>query len=234
MARKADHAGDYARTADGTYNDLENPRMGSVDTRFGRNVPIDRTHPHNERLMQPNPRTVSRELLTRETFLPAERLKIQFMLRDWLSHGKSPKDNPWEVPLADDDWWPEKPMRILRTKEDPTRTPEEEGTPPTHINVHSHWWNGFPIHCSQAVKDFLASGAARRVQPEQLPGYAPDLNPEEGTWKHLKCVGLKNLCCESLTELKIELRKAMERLRHKSDVILGCISSQVSKFRCLC
>ena len=141
-----------ARTADGTYNDLENPRMGSVGTRFGRNVPIDRTHPDNERLMQPTPRTVSRELLRRQTFIPAESLNllaaawIQFMLRDWLSHGKSPKDDPWEVPLADDDSWPERPMRILRTKEDPDRKPEEEGTPPTHINVHSHWWDGSQIY----------------------------------------------------------------------------------------
>jgi transposase len=38
-----------------------------------------------------------------------------------------------------------------------------------------------------------------------LPGYAADLNPEEGIWKHLKCVELKNLCCQSLAELKIEL-----------------------------
>src|SRR5215207_1847213 len=124
-----------APTADGTYNDLENPRMGSVGTRFGRNVPIDRTHPDNERLVQPNPRTVSRELLTRETFIPAESLNllaaawIQFMLRDWVSHGTSPTDNPWEVPLADDDSWPEKPMRILRMKEDPNRPPDGEGSP---------------------------------------------------------------------------------------------------------
>jgi hypothetical protein len=41
--------------------------------------------------------------------------------------------------------------------------------------------------------------------------------------KHLKCVELKNLCCESLSELKVELRKAKERLRHKREVILGCI-----------
>jgi len=34
---------------------------------------------------------------------------------------------------------------------------------------------------------------------------------------------LKNLCCQSLSELKVELRKAKERLRHKRDVILGCI-----------
>jgi transposase len=83
-------------------------------------------------------------------------------------------------------------------------------------------WDGSPIHRGRAVKEFLASGAASRVQLEQLPGYAPDLNPDEGIWKHLKCVELKNLCCESLSELKIELRKAKERLRHKRDVILGC------------
>jgi len=84
-------------------------------------------------------------------------------------------------------------------------------------------WDGSPIHRGGAVKDFLTSGAASRLRLEQLPGYAPDLNPEEGVWKHLKCVELKNLCCESLTELKVELRKAKERLRHKREVILGCI-----------
>ncbi len=84
-------------------------------------------------------------------------------------------------------------------------------------------WDGSPIHRGRAVKEFLASGVASRVQLEQLPGYAPDLNPDEGIWKHLKCVELKNLCCQSLSELRIELRKAKERLRHKRDVILGCI-----------
>jgi transposase len=84
-------------------------------------------------------------------------------------------------------------------------------------------WDGSPIHRGRAVKDFLAGGAASRVQLERLPGYAPDLNPDEGIWKHLKCVELKNLCCQSLAELKVELRKAKERLRHKRDVILGCI-----------
>jgi transposase len=45
-------------------------------------------------------------------------------------------------------------------------------------------WDGSPIHRGGAVKDFLASGAARgRVQLEQLPGYAPDLNPDEGISK---------------------------------------------------
>jgi len=84
-------------------------------------------------------------------------------------------------------------------------------------------WDGSTIHHGRAVKDFLASGASHRLQLEQLPGYAPDLNPDEGIWKHLKCVELKNLCCQSLCELRKELRKAKERLRHKKHVILGCI-----------
>jgi transposase len=84
-------------------------------------------------------------------------------------------------------------------------------------------WDGSPIHRGRAVKDYLSGGASRRLKLEQLPGYAPDLNPDEGVWKHLKCVELKNLCCENLAELKIELRKAKERLRHKRDVIVGCI-----------
>ncbi|MDP9411656.1 MAG: transposase [Actinomycetota bacterium] len=89
------------------------------------------------------------------------------------------------------------------------------------------WDGSSPIHRSRSVKDFLASssGAAARLQLEQLPGYAPELNPaDEGVWKHLnKCVELKNLCCQSLSELRVELRKAKERLRHKREVILGCI-----------
>jgi len=84
-------------------------------------------------------------------------------------------------------------------------------------------WDGSPIHRSKVVKDFLREGAARRIRLEQLPGYAPDLNPDEGIWKHLKYVELKNVCCRSLSELRVELRKAKERLRHKSHVILGCI-----------
>lgn len=84
-------------------------------------------------------------------------------------------------------------------------------------------WDGSPIHRGQAVKDFLAIGAASRLQLEQLPGYAPDLNPDEGIWNHPKHTELKNLCCQSLAELKIELRRAKERLRHKRHVILGCI-----------
>ncbi len=80
-------------------------------------------------------------------------------------------------------------------------------------------WDGLPAHRGQTVKDFLAEGASRRLHLEQLPGYAPDLNPDEGVWNYLKNVEMKNLCCQGLDHLKTELRKAKERLRHKTQII---------------
>jgi transposase len=84
-------------------------------------------------------------------------------------------------------------------------------------------WDGAPIHRSRAVKEYLSNGAAHRIHLEQLPGYAPELNPAEGIWSYLKRVELKNLCCQSISHLHYELRKAVDRLRHKTNVILGCI-----------
>src|SRR5512135_1403421 len=39
-------------------------------------------------------------------------------------------------------------------------------------------WDGAPIHRCQAVKEFLAHGGGKRIHLEQLPGYAPELNPK--------------------------------------------------------
>ncbi len=49
------------------------------------------------------------------------------------------------------------------------------------------------------------------------------LNPDEGIWNYLKRVELKNVACQTIDKLGHELRKAEERLRHKQDVMLGCI-----------
>ena len=80
-------------------------------------------------------------------------------------------------------------------------------------------WDGLPAHRGKVVKAFLAEGAAKRLHLERLPGYAPDLNPDEGVWHYLKSVELANLCCQDLATLRNELRKAIARLRHKSHLI---------------
>ncbi|PSQ81649.1 MAG: hypothetical protein BRD46_01620 [Bacteroidetes bacterium QS_8_68_15] len=62
----------------------------------------------------------------------------------------------------------------------------------------------------------------KRVHLEQLPDYAPDLNPDEGIWQSLKNVELKNVCCEKIETFKKQFRLAFERLRHETDIIIGC------------
>jgi transposase len=85
-------------------------------------------------------------------------------------------------------------------------------------------WDGAPIHRGQAVKDFLAAGAATRLHLAQLPPYAPDLNPDEGVWNHRKRVELKNRCCPDLDELRWELELAIRRLRRRPHVLAACVT----------
>lgn len=82
-------------------------------------------------------------------------------------------------------------------------------------------WDGLPAHRSKQVKRLLQETRGR-LHLERLPGYAPDLNPDEGIWQYLKNVELKGVCCRCLGELRRHLRRAIERLRHKREVIVGC------------
>ena len=83
-------------------------------------------------------------------------------------------------------------------------------------------WDGASIHRNQEVKGFLAAGAAKRLHLEHFPAYAPEANPDEGIWRHLKRVELRNRCCQDLEELRWEVRLAVRRLRRRPDVIRAC------------
>jgi transposase len=82
-------------------------------------------------------------------------------------------------------------------------------------------WDDSPIHRAQVVRDFLAQGGAARISLEPLPPHAPEQNPQEGVWRHLKDVELRNLCSHDLVELRSELRLAVARLRHQRVVLSG-------------
>lgn len=84
-------------------------------------------------------------------------------------------------------------------------------------------WDRLPAHRGACVQQFLAE-VGNRLRVELLPAYAPDLNPDEGIWHLLKNRELVNLICHSLDTLRHEVRKAFERLRHKSDLIRSCFA----------
>jgi transposase len=83
-------------------------------------------------------------------------------------------------------------------------------------------WDGATLHRGPLVKDYLAKGGAKRLHLERLPGYAPELNPQEGVWNLLKRVELKNVCCLEVPPIQTQLRRAKERLRHRSSVLRQC------------
>lgn len=87
-------------------------------------------------------------------------------------------------------------------------------------------WDGLPAHRSAPVKRFLAQEAQQRLWLVRLPAYAPELNPIEALWSFLKQVELKNLCCHTLAQLRAQLRRAIERVRHKTDIISACFQQQ--------
>jgi hypothetical protein len=167
-----------SRTVDGSYNDLEQPAMGMIGARFGRNIPLGSTYPETlPGLLDPSPRLVSRRLLTRDEFKPATIVNVlagawlQFEVHDWFSHGKNPPEEPFEVELDADDPWRDRPMRIERTRTDPS--PDANGGAATWVTTDSHWWDGSQIYGSEPViTNALREGAGGRLRLDpdgQLP-----------------------------------------------------------------
>lgn len=182
------------RTADGSWNDLSDPTMGMAGTRFGRNIPLSSVVDEARAgMLDPNPREVSRALMTREEFVPASSVNslvaawLQFMIRDWFSHGEGRADDPWTIPLADDDPWTQRPMTIPRTVADPTRPPGSTG-PVTTVNVLTHWWDGSQLYGVDAEQQAFVRahvGGRLRVEDGRLPlPTDPALDPSRvpGFW----------------------------------------------------
>ncbi|HXV82616.1 MAG TPA: peroxidase family protein, partial [Candidatus Binatia bacterium] len=112
-----------------------------------------------ERLMTPDPREVSRQLLTRGDSMkevPFLNLLaaawIQFQTHDWVSHGDNLATNSYEFPLAREDEARGKylfqKLAVGRTQPDPTRLPQGEAVLVTYINEVTHWWDGSQIYGS--------------------------------------------------------------------------------------
>jgi hypothetical protein len=169
----------HYRTADGSWTNLDNPKEGAAGTRFPRNVANAAIVPEDgERLLTPNPREISRKLLTRgDTMAEVPFLNllaacwIQFQNHDWINHSDNLTTELIEVPLPDDDpareRYRQSKMFIGRTQPDPTYKESGEDTPVTFINEVTHWWDGSQIYGSdQRTQDRLRSGVDGKLRIE--------------------------------------------------------------------
>jgi hypothetical protein len=175
----------HFRTADGSWNNLADPKEGAANTRFLRNVDFSATHPETgQRLLTPNPREISLELLTRPdgddgrphmepvVFLNLLAASwIQFMIHDWVSHGDVAPTSLITVRLPKGDpaiqRYNQQNLVFSNTQPDLTRkagmTPEPAAT--SFINEVTHWWDGSQIYGSdQATQNRVRSGQSGKMK----------------------------------------------------------------------
>lgn len=78
-------------------------------------------------------------------------------------------------------------------------------------------WDGLRAHESKKVKSWVSKH--RRFELFKLPPYAPELNPIEYGWGHIKFHQLANLAPESEAELFIHAKAAICRLRRSPELL---------------
>jgi Animal haem peroxidase/Catalase len=167
------------RTYDGTYNDLSDPLMGSIGSTFGRNMtPVYQP----DQFDRPNPITISRELMTREAFIPARSLNIlaaawiQFQVHDWVTHRRYPLGDPAHdivLPMPDGGRWqnrvngPQEPEMRIAGNEISHYAPEGY---PVFKNITTPWWDGSEVYGNTKVDaESLRDGACLRLEDGYLP-----------------------------------------------------------------
>jgi len=90
-------------------------------------------------------------------------------------------------------------------------------------------WDRALIHRSRITQEFVRQ-SRRWLDVEFLPPYAPDLNPDEWFWNHLKYRKLANFCPDTIGDLKSAIRRSAVRVRHKPSLIRSFFhASQLSR-----
>ena len=78
-------------------------------------------------------------------------------------------------------------------------------------------WDKHPIHGREGVKDFLAGHP--RLQVYAFPTAAPELNPTEYIWGHLKHHELANRCAADFRYLKTGARNRLRSMQRRPILI---------------
>ena len=82
-------------------------------------------------------------------------------------------------------------------------------------------WDGAAIHRSARVREYVAKTKGA-IWLERLPAYAPEINPVEYLWAHLKEHEICNLLARDGWELSLHATRALRRMRRRKNIIRAC------------
>nr|WP_158857446.1 transposase [Streptomyces sp. NRRL B-1347] len=82
-------------------------------------------------------------------------------------------------------------------------------------------WDNYTHHIDAAMRELIE--ARRWLTVFRFPSYAPDLNPAEGVWSHLKR-SLGNLAPCSIDELAALARTRLKRMQYQPGLLDGFIA----------
>ena len=83
-------------------------------------------------------------------------------------------------------------------------------------------WDNLNAHVSHAMAELIAARSWLTVY--RLPPYAPELNPVEAVWSHLKR-SLANLAKRNISQLTALVRTRLKRMQYRPSLLDGFLTS---------
>ena len=82
-------------------------------------------------------------------------------------------------------------------------------------------WDNLNVHISAAMRELITTRDWLHVI--RLPAYAPDLNPTEGVWSHVKR-SLGNLAVTGVDHLAAIVRNRLKRIQYRPGLLTGFLA----------
>jgi transposase len=84
--------------------------------------------------------------------------------------------------------------------------------------------DGHPAHKANLIKEYIA-GLAGRLELHFLPPYAPDLNPDEFVWHHMKSTGVSKKPLKKNESLRARVEQDLVALHNNKDLVASFFSA---------
>lgn len=85
-------------------------------------------------------------------------------------------------------------------------------------------WDNLPAHHSRATRRFIDTHTDWLTMAH-LPAYAPELNPVEAVWAHLKTGALANLAVTTVEDLIQIIRTVLKRAQYRPALLRGFLAA---------